>query len=168
MRWDHSGRGEMRWGEMRRDEAGWDKTRQNSNEFGRIWKNLEEFERIWKNSKEFGRIWKNLEESGRIWKNLKELDRIWKKPKDFERIERILKNFWVVPFPLFRFVNSCVCGAVLDFCGFLVWGGFIGALFPLRSMIMKQNEPKWSKMKTLHVRRFGKIWMIFSTIFWKN
>ena len=29
-------------------------------------------------------------------------------------------------FPLFWFVNSCVCGAVLDFSGFLVWRGYIG------------------------------------------
>ena len=26
---------------------------------------------------------------------------------------------------------------------------------------MEQNEEKWRKMKTLDVRRFGKIWMIF-------
>ena len=40
-------------------------------------------------------------------------------------------------------------------------------LLALRSMIMEQNDAKWAKVKTRHVRRFGEIWTN-SAIFWKN
>ena len=88
--------------------------------------------------------------------------------KEFERIRKNLKEFGRI-FGLFNFL--CFGSWILAFArlfwiiaGFWFGGGFIDALFPLRLMIMEQNEAKWRKMKTRRVRGFGKIWENFDDL----
>ena len=76
--------------------------------------------------------------------------------------EAKMKQNVVNYFPLGLFGFYFVSEPLIFFLRVFRFGAdFIGALFPLRSMIMKQNEPKRSKMKTLHVRGFGEIWKNF-------